>query len=258
MISRGLLQDAAALFQAEGRLIELPAGREVVFVGDTHGDREATEAVLSRFLSPERILVFLGDYVDRGPESEGNLRLLLETKLRFPNRLVLLMGNHEGYCVGPFSPADFWEDLQVNEREALGATLSLLPFAAFSHRGLLAVHGALPDLPSVDAIRGVPLGSAAWRRMTWGDYVDLPDAGAPESPHGRPAYGRDSFASLSRRLGVHVLVRSHQPSAPTYLFGDRCLTLFTSRAYGSGKPRVALLRPGGEVHSARELELVEV
>lgn len=258
MIPPDLLLAAAKLLQAEGRLIELPPGREVVFVGDTHGDREAAETVLSRFLTDDRVLVFLGDYVDRGPDSEGNLRLLLETKLRFPDRLALLMGNHEAYPARPFSPADFWDELMPAELQALGTTLSLLPFAALSERGLLAVHGALPDLPNVEAIREVLLGSRAWRSMTWGDYVDQPDAGAPESPRGRPAYGRNSFASLSRRLGVHVLVRSHQPSAPTYLFGDRCLTLFTSRAYGSGRPRVALLRPEGEVHSARELELVEV
>jgi len=258
VIFRNLLQAAADLFRAEGRLVELPSEREVVFVGDTHGDREATEAVLSRFLSPERILVFLGDYVDRGPESEGNLRLLLEAKLRFPRRIALLMGNHEGYPVVSFSPADFWEGLLPAEREAVGATLSHLPFAAFSRRGLLALHGALPDLPSVEAIRGVPLGSAAWRAVTWGDYIDLPDALATGGSCTRPTYGQDSFASLSRRLGVHLLVRSHQPSAPTYLFGDRCLTLFTSKAYGSGEPRVALLRPGGEVHSAREIELVKL
>jgi len=258
VILQDLLQAAADLFRAEGRLVELPSERETVFAGDTHGDLEATENVLSRFLSPERILVFLGDYVDRGTGSEGNLRLLLETKLRFPERIALLMGNHEGYLVAPFSPADFWDGLVPAEREVVGATLSLLPFAAFSRRGLLALHGALPDLPSVDAIRGVGLGSRAWRAMTWGDYVDLPDALATRSSYTRPTYGQDSFASLSRRLGVRLLVRSHQPSAPTYLFGDRCLTLFTSKAYGSGEPRVALLRPGGEVHSAREVELVEV
>jgi len=258
VISQDLLREAADLLRAEGRLVELPCEREAVFVGDTHGDLEVTETVLCRFLSQDRVLVFLGDYVDRGPDSEGNLRLLLETKLRFPDRLVLLMGNHESYCIGPFSPADFWDDLNPAALREVGTTLSLLPFAAFSRRGLLALHGALPNLPSVDAIRGVSLGSAAWRTMTWGDYVDLPDVLATGDRCTRPTYGQDSFASLSRRLGVRVLVRSHQPSAPTYLFDDRCLTLFTSRAYGSGEPRVALFRPGGEVHSARELELAEV
>ena len=33
-------------------------------------------------------------------------------------------------------------------------------------------------------------------------------------------------------LGKNVLIRSHQPDAPPTMYGRRCLTLFTSSAYG--------------------------
>jgi hypothetical protein len=59
-------------------------------------------------------------------------------------------------------------------------------------------------------------------------------------------------------LGIQVLVRSHQPAAPTFLYGDRCLTLFTSRAYGDSIRRVAVLHSGKTVRSARDLDLVEI
>ncbi|MEJ8562007.1 metallophosphoesterase [Yoonia sp. GPGPB17] len=40
-------------------------------------------------------LVFLGDYVDRGPDSAGTLRRLFEMSAEHPGRVVCLMGNHE-------------------------------------------------------------------------------------------------------------------------------------------------------------------
>ncbi|GAG60956.1 unnamed protein product, partial [marine sediment metagenome] len=38
-----------------------------------------------------------GDYVDRGPDSAGNLESILQTKLAHPEAVFLLMGNHEGW-----------------------------------------------------------------------------------------------------------------------------------------------------------------
>ena len=63
-----LLNEAEERFASEAKLIQLESGK-VIFVGDTHGDLEATEKITYRYLKPENKLVFLGDYVDRGPAS---------------------------------------------------------------------------------------------------------------------------------------------------------------------------------------------
>jgi len=39
--------------------------------------------------------VFLGDYVDRGPDSQGVIELLLDLKKEHADRLIFLKGNHE-------------------------------------------------------------------------------------------------------------------------------------------------------------------
>ena len=256
MIDEGLLSEARICFQQEGRFIRLPAEDPIVFVGDTHGDLEATKRVFARFPAREHVIVFLGDYVDRGPDSAGNLKLLLATKLAHPDRVFLLMGNHEGWAVAPFSPADFWQRLPPHEEQVTARVLSEVPFAAWHPGGVLALHGALPDVDTIEEIEDITVGSPDWRRITWGDWADAPGDIIDPGLFGRPTFGRDAFEAIADRLGLKALVRSHQPSAPVLLFEERCLTIFTSTAYGGTERRVAILRPGKTLQSARGLELV--
>jgi len=66
----------------------------VAFIGDIHGDRVRLSALLARLDSPNRRLIFLGDYVDHGPDSREIVEILLEIVNRQPNS-VFLSGNHE-------------------------------------------------------------------------------------------------------------------------------------------------------------------
>jgi protein phosphatase len=239
-------------------MITLRSDCRTVFVGDTHGDLDATDEVLARYSSPDVTIVFLGDAVDRGPQSGANLARILAAVSARPERTVLLMGNHEAWGVARFSPADFWEGLSPDEAAEIARILRRLPLAAWHPAGVLALHGALPDVRCLEDIEAVPLGSPAWRDITWGDWQNATHVGGPVAASGRPMYGADAFTERSKRLGIRVLVRSHQPDAPTYLFGDRCLTLFTSCAYGDGRRRVAVLPATSRVETARDLALVEV
>ncbi len=243
------------LLEAEGRLIRLGAGARVVFVGDVHGDVDAVERVLTRSCASGTVVVFLGDLVDRGPSSREALTQVLRAKLEHPEAVFLLMGNHEAWGAVPFRPADFWESLSGEEASTLARVLLRLPFAAWHPTGVLALHGALPDLSALDDLTSLAVPSPAWRDVTWGDWRT--HVAESESLTGRPAYGEREFMARAVRLGVRILVRSHQPDTPTYLFGDRCLTLFTSRAYGGSSRRVAVLDPG-RVASARDLDLIDI
>jgi serine/threonine protein phosphatase 1 len=63
-------------------------------IGDIHGCSTALAALLGIVQpSADDLVVALGDYVDRGPDSRGVLDRLLE--LRAKTRLVTLCGNHE-------------------------------------------------------------------------------------------------------------------------------------------------------------------
>ena len=88
---------------APGRL---PEGRRVYAVGDVHGclDRLVTlhwaiAADLAARPVRDSVLVHLGDYVDRGPDSAGVIWLLAGTVAPPVSRRVNLMGNHEAMMI---------------------------------------------------------------------------------------------------------------------------------------------------------------
>ncbi|MBX6423205.1 metallophosphoesterase family protein [Thermosulfurimonas sp. F29] len=66
-------------------------------VGDIHGCAEALERLLGILpLDLERdLLVFLGDYIDRGPSPRRVVEMVKELRERYPERVIPLCGNHE-------------------------------------------------------------------------------------------------------------------------------------------------------------------
>ena len=80
-----------------------PRGR-IFAVGDIHGQLKLLDRLLAQLpLEPkEDLLVFLGDYVDRGPDPKGVLeRLMFLDKSGF--NTVFLKGNHEVMLLDYFS-----------------------------------------------------------------------------------------------------------------------------------------------------------
>lgn len=88
-------------FRKNQPLPAVPAGQCVYAVGDVHGRLDLLDELLSRIQSDfstypgfTGTLVFLGDYVDRGPDSRGVLERL--RSLTLPGfDVVCLAGNHE-------------------------------------------------------------------------------------------------------------------------------------------------------------------
>ena len=230
MDERSLLEKAGQILEQEPRLVTLPNRGQAIFVGDTHGDLDATTKVTEKYLTKNNVIVFLGDYVDRGDHSLENMLHLLRLKVQHPRNLILLMGNHEGFLVKEFYPANFWLELSQEKREMFNGTLLRLPFAVQSVNGILGLHGALPDVDRLEEINTVDPGDETWNQIVWGDFQDMEGEALGEYV-GRPQFGRDYFDRLMSRFDKSVLIRAHQPNVSANMFGKRCLTLFTSFAY---------------------------
>jgi predicted phosphodiesterase len=225
-----LVDNVSDVLKKESRRIYLPSEGKVVFVGDTHGDLDASQQVIQQYLKKPYRIVFLGDYVDRGNYSEENIQYLLELKLKHPEEIFLLAGNHEGFMVKEFFPANFWTSISFEKREAYGFLFSKLPFAITTQNGILALHGALPDLKSLEEMDRIELGDGNWDRIVWGDFVEN-ETDYLGDLWGRPQFGRHYFIQMMERYQKQILVRSHQPHAPLTMFDKRCVTIFTSHAY---------------------------
>ncbi len=84
-------------------------------VGDIHGSLNKMQAVVEacRRHAEGRAMqfVFLGDYIDRGPDSAGVVRAMMGLQDELQERLIALMGNHEAWVLALLdgrAPASGW------------------------------------------------------------------------------------------------------------------------------------------------------
>ena len=93
-----------------------PDGVTLYVVGDLHGRADLLRHLLDRLAQEPRppgssrpTLVFLGDYVDRGPDSRG----VIDTLLSIPPEdfeVVTLMGNHDWAMITFLTHPEMGED----------------------------------------------------------------------------------------------------------------------------------------------------
>jgi serine/threonine protein phosphatase 1 len=97
---------------AGGDRASAPAGERIYAVGDIHGCAAMLREMLSKIAADsagaKARLVFLGDYVDRGPDSRAVVDLLVALRAERPDT-VFLKGNHERAML------DFIADPELNE-----------------------------------------------------------------------------------------------------------------------------------------------
>jgi serine/threonine protein phosphatase 1 len=75
---------------------DVVAGRTFV-IGDIHGDLEALDILFKRLpvMTAADTIVFLGDYIDRGPNSAGVVARVRKIMADGPAKVIALRGNHE-------------------------------------------------------------------------------------------------------------------------------------------------------------------
>jgi protein phosphatase len=235
-------------------LLEIKNAERVIFVGDTHGDLEASQKVIKNYLKERNKIVFLGDYVDRGPFSKENLDFLLEQRERNPEQIFLLQGNHEGHRILKFSPAEFWESLSEKEYQKYSQIVEKFPLAVVV-KNIIALHGAQPKIEKLEDFEKIKIGDENWFRICWGDFLNEPGEELGIDPFtGRPQFGRNYFFKIMEKINKRVLIRSHDLNAPQLMYDDRCLTIFTSSAYHKERI-IAIADFSKEIKTARDLEL---
>jgi serine/threonine protein phosphatase 1 len=93
--------------QPEAAPPRAPEGMTIYAVGDIHGRADLLEQLLDQISADveatrnERtVLAFLGDYVDRGPQSRTVIQMLMQLKDTGEEQVMVLKGNHEEALLG--------------------------------------------------------------------------------------------------------------------------------------------------------------
>jgi len=249
---RRVVEDAMAILSREGPVLRIEAGSALV-VGDTHGDHETSERVLDRCASG--VMVFLGDYVDRGPYQLENLVRLLEAKQTEPSRVYLLRGNHETREMNMYF--GFYD--VVSRRLGAGAyslfaeLYATIPIGAVLNRSTILLHGGVPEgASSISDLeqrgkQGEDLEDPVVFQALWNDPSEGLEEFGP-SPRGGMArlFGRRALERFLSSSRCERLVRAHEPVPGGYevLFGQMLATVFSCRYYHI-RPAVAVIGAGG-------------
>jgi len=236
-------------FDISGRLIELKPQGEALVVGDLHGDLNSLIDILrgSNFLQKMNqnsvsVLVFLGDYGDRGEYSKEVYYIVLKLKRLFPEQVILMRGNHEGPEDLMASPHDLPMEFQMKFGEKWEGAYSKvrdlfarLYNAVLIEERYLMIHGGLP--PQAKTIEDLAYAHNLHPKkgfledMLWSDPNEM-IKGVCASPRGAgKLFGENITSEALRRFNAKILIRGHEPCADGFKIDHRgrVLTLFSRK-----------------------------
>ncbi len=244
-----LLVNSSEIFESEPQLLSVEG--ECVVVGDIHGDRESVIRALE-LLKQNRILIFLGDYVDRGPYQLESISALLKAKIENPSKLILLRGNHESRSMNLYY--GFYDTVLSRYSQAFYElfveVFSKMPVCALLNGNTLCLHGGIAEgLESLEQLKALPKGyddpvDQIYVQILWNDPDENIKTFAPSyrGPNVR-LFGAPVLKNFLKKNGLKLLIRAHepQPEGFRFMFENKLLSLFSCRYYGI-RPAAALFK----------------
>ena len=150
-----LCEKAKEIFIEESNVQNVSA--PVIICGDLHGQiYDLLELFKKGGEIPSSRYIFMGDYVDRGYNGVEVLELLLALKIKYPDYITLLRGNHEsrqitqvyGFydeCLRKYGSSNVWKYCTE--------VFDTLTLAAVINNKVFCVHGGLS--PTITTITDV-------------------------------------------------------------------------------------------------------
>jgi hypothetical protein len=254
-----LVEHAAQLLREEngqvgnmnitGRLVRLNPSGEALIIGDLHGDLESLIDILkeSTFMqkldrNSDAILIFLGDYGDRGALSAEVYYTVLNLKLLFPKQVILMRGNHEGPEDLMADPNDLPAEFQtkfgekwVSAYKKIHELFAHLYTVVLVEERYLLIHGGLPQ--QANTIEDLAFAHAAHPKqsfleeMLWSDPNETVEE-VCASPRGAgKLFGESLTKEVLDKFNVKVLIRGHEPCPEGFKINHngKVLTLFSRK-----------------------------
>lgn len=209
----------------------------VTICGDIHGQfYDLIELFKVGGECPYTNYLFLGDFVDRGYYSVETFLLLLALKVRYPDRITLIRGNHEsrqitqvyGFydeCLRKYGSVNVWRYCtEIFDYLSLSAIIDDKIFCV--HGGLSPAINTLDQIRVIDRKQEVPHDGAMCDLM-WSDPEDIEGWGL--SPRGAGyLFGGDVVAKFNEINHIDLVARAHQ------LVMEGYKTMFPNKGSGRG------------------------
>ncbi len=246
-----ILLRAYDIFKEENFIIEsnLINPDDVGYViGDIHGNLNSLNYFTKLIQENDpKLVVFLGDIVDRGPDQLECFIVVLALKILFPHKIFLLKGNHETL---EMNKAYGFYDLflnRFNDRNKFNSILmvyDVLPLCNIINNEILCVHGGISrDFKSLIALKNHKTANRenlsqflkdSIFEMMWNDPKDE-ISGFSRSYRGEGIFffGEDVFNEFIAKNKLKCLIRSHECFREGYrwFFNKKLLSIFSSHNY---------------------------
>ena len=231
-----------------GNLQYIPKGGNAIIIGDLHGDESSLVRILKETDFVEKVkkgekltLVFLGDYIDRGPNSLETLNIILELKRSFRDNVVMLRGDHELQPSSPNAPVgrEFLEEC-IKRYDDYGSVhgrylevFGMLPLAARSENKILFVHGGVGERTSEAGM--VHGGEEAERDLVWNEFADIEGTRYNDRRGTGKLVGPDVLKEVCDSVGCNIVINGHEPveAGRVERFGGRLATINSNYIVGS-------------------------
>jgi hypothetical protein len=207
---------------------------KIISIGDTHGRQYWKE------IDPEKYdrIIFVGDYVDQYPpmtdgEILNNLLEIIELKKKYPEKVILLIGNHDSYYMflnEGFAGSGFRPSMAISLKQVFTHNKRLFQIAyqiddyIWTHAGISqGWYDYNKDVieKTKEKFECVNLADTLNKMMYTNDFRDLFQCGSARG--GRYPYGgivwADRSETMNRYLtGYHQIV-GHTPIKEITKFG---------------------------------------
>jgi serine/threonine-protein phosphatase PP1 catalytic subunit len=235
-----LIEKSREIFISQPVLLDLEAPLKIV--GDIHGQYyDLLRLFEYGGFPPDANYLFLGDYVDRGPNGLETICLLLAYKIKYPENFFMLRGNHE--CSSINRIYGFYDECKsrfsLKIWKLFNDCFSCLSLGAIIEDKILCIHGGLsPDLKNLEQIRRIVRpteipDTGLLCDLLWAD-PDPEVQGWQVNDRGVSfTFGGDVVENFLKRNEFDLIVRAHQVVEDGYeFFAKRQLvTVFSAPNY---------------------------
>lgn len=225
----------------EGNIINLRT--PVTICGDIHGQFwDLLELFKKGQRPPDTTYIFLGDYVDRGFNSVETFLLLIALKVKYPNHIYLIRGNHEtrqitqiyGFydeCQRKYGTSNVWKNCtDLFDFLALGAIIDGSVFCV--HGGLSPKCSKLDDIRKIDRKVEVPH-DGIMCDLLWSDPEESAEEWTPSQRGAGHFFGANQLNEFNTINNLNYICRAHQLIQEGYrwMFDKKIVTVWSAPNY---------------------------